>query len=209
MDMDLKPGFESTEQLWSPNPKILQKFADKHIIPFLKAGGIKEGDLCYDIGEYNPRIKYIAEQMGLEIETIDACDFNWNSWYDYDDSFTNIFAFEVVEHLQNPLFFMRELKAIMTENGSIYLIIPCNPRLLWHEMHFFEMDRKHFEKWILAPLKLKIVRYKKIYFFPSWKTYLIGFRPLWRVLTGKTNFRTFMRSLFYIQYAIYEVKNEE
>lgn len=210
MDMDLTPGFESTEQLWSPNPEILKKFVDNHIIPFLKEGGIEQDDICYDIGEYNPRVKYIAEQMGLEIKTIDTVDFNWDSLYSRCDYYCDrIFAFEILEHLQNPLFFMNELKENLTPNGSIYLIIPCNPMWLWHEMHFFEMGRKHFEKWILKPLGLKIVRYKKIYFIPTWKTYLIGFRPLWRVLTGKTNFRTFMRSLFYVQYAIYEVKREE
>lgn len=209
--MNTKPGYESTKQLWSPNPEILKKFADKHIIPFLKEGGIKEGDLCYDMGEYNPRIKYIAEQMKLNIETIDSQDFNWddNLFFSQNEQCDRIFAFEVVEHLQNPLLFMTEIKFALSDNGSIYLIIPCNPRPLWHDMHFFEMDRKHLEKWILAPLGLKIVRYKKIYFIASWKTYLIGFRPLWKVITGKTTFKDFMRSLFYIQYGIYEAKNEE
>lgn len=205
--MKTKPGYETTKHLWSPNPEILKKFADKHIIPFLKDGDIKGNGSCYDIGEYNPRIKYIAEQMGLDIRTLDAEDFNWCGIRARDCD--NIFAFEIVEHLQNPLFFMNELKKTLTKDGSIYVLIPCNPRLLWHEMHFFEMDRKHFEKWILAPLGLKIVRYKKIYFIASWRTYLIGFRPLWRVLTGKTSFKTFMRSLFYIQYFICEAKNEE
>lgn len=201
------PGYESTEQLWSPNPKLLQKFVDKHVIPFLKDGGIKEGDICRDMGEYNPRVKYISEQMKLCIHTIDSFDFNWHV-IDTGKCKT-IFAFEIVEHLQNPLFFMNELKKALRKDGSIYLIIPCNPRWLWHEMHFFEMDRKHFEKWILKPLSLEIVRYKKIWFFPSWKAYLIGIRPLLRLLTGKTNLRTFLRSLFYVQYAIYEAQNEK
>lgn len=208
--MKTRPGYETTEHLWSPNPEILKKFADKHIIPFLKESGVKEGDLCYDMGEYNPRIKYIAEQMGLQIETVDVPDFNWAfSTIASKGSSDIVFAFEIVEHLQNPLLFMDELKYNLSNSGSIYVIIPCNPRFLWHEMHFFEMDRKHFEKWILAPLGLKIVRYKKIYFIASWRAYLIGFRPLWRVLTGKTSFKDFMRSLFYVQYFICEVKNEK
>lgn len=206
--MNTKPGYESTEHLWSPNPEFVKKFVDKHIIPFLKEGGVKEHDLCYDMGEYNPRIKYLTEKMSLHIESIDNFDFNFDE-LDRLYECKTIFAFEILEHLQNPLFFMKELHLGLSDIGSIYLIIPCNPRWLWHEMHFFEMDKKHLEKWILAPLGLKIVRYKKIYFIASWKTYLIGIRPLWRVLTGKVSFRTFLRSLFYIQYAIYEVKREE
>lgn len=204
--MSKKPGYETTKQLWSPNPKYLKKFVDNHIIPFLTESGIKEGDLCYDIGEYNPRVEYIAERMRLKILTIDSDDFNWDKLVKRQCD--RIFAFEIVEHLQNPLFFMKELKKALSKDGSIYIIIPCNPRWLWHEMHFFEMDRKHFEKWILKPLDLNVERYKKIYFFPPWRTYLIGFRPLIKVLTGKTSFKDFMRSLFYVQYAIYEVKNE-
>ena len=205
--MKTKPGYETTKHLWSPNPEILKKFADKHIVPFLKEGGIKKDDVCYDIGEFNPRIKYTVNSMGLDIYTIDYDDFNWDKIAERQCGI--VFASEIVEHLQNPLFFMNELKKILAKDGSIYILIPCNPRFLWHEMHFFEMDRKHFEKWILAPLGLKIVRYKKIYFIASWRTYLIGFRPLWRVLTGKTSFKDFMRSLFYVQYFICEVKNEE
>lgn len=205
--MNTKPGYESTEHLWSSNEKFIKKFADKHIIPFLKEGGIEEGDLCYDIGEFNPRIMCIGEALDLEIESLEYGDFNWDKIK--EKSCGVIFAFEILEHLQNPLFFMRELRNALNEEGSIYLILPCNPKWLWHEMHFFEMDKKHLEKWILAPLELKIVRYKKIYFIANWKVYLIGFRPLWRVLTGKVSFKTFLRSLFYIQYYICEVKNEE
>ena len=205
-----KPGYETTESLWGPNEKYLEKFCNLHIIPFLKdsvimfGGGIKEGELCYDIGEYNPRIKYIAEKMNLEIKTIDKNDFNWDKIKERDCK--RIFAFEMFEHVQNPLFFMNELKKAVSNDGYIYVLLPCNPRWLWHERHFFEMNRKHFEKWILNPLDLRIVRYKKIWHVASWKAYLIGFRPLWRVLRGEVSFRTFLRSLLYVQWWICEIK---
>lgn len=205
--MNTGPGYETTEHLWSPNPEILKKFVDKHIIPFLKDGGIKERDLCYDVGEFNPRIKYIADEMILAIYTIDTKDFNWDKIRERQCE--RIFAFEIVEHLQNPLFFMNELKNALSKDGSIYFILPCNLRLLWHKAHFFEIDKNHFERWLVKPLGLKIVRYKKIYFVPSWRVYLVGFRPFFRSLTGKTTLKDFMRSLFYIQYFICEVKSEE
>lgn len=199
MDVN-KPGYETTKQLWSPNPKYLKKFVDKHIIPFLD---IKEGASCVDMGERNPRMEYIEKQLDIKVSTINKRDFNF-AILDRKSDVT--FALEIVEHLQNPLWFMRELKK-MTD-GSIYVLIPCNPKWLWHEMHFFEMNRKHFEKWILKPLELKIVRYKKIYFIANWRVYLIGLRPLIRVLTGKTTFKNFLRSFFYIQYAIYEIRKD-
>lgn len=199
--MDTKPGYETTHQLWSPNPKYLKKFVDKHIIPFLR-DRVKRGAVCLDMGEKNPRMEYLKQRLDLKVDQIERDDFNF-AVLPFKKANT-VFAFEIVEHLQNPLWFMHQLKQLT--DGAIYVIMPSNPRWLWHEMHFFEMGRKHFEKWILTPLGLKIVRYKKIIFIASWKAYLIGFRPLMRLLTGKTTFKNFIRSLFYIHYGIYEIR---
>ncbi len=104
--MDItKPGYETTKQLWSPDPKYLKKFVDKHIIPFLD---IKEGDRCVDMGERNPRIEYIQEKTGITVWTIDDKDFNFAILDGL--KIDVIFALEIVEHLQNPLWFMNELK---------------------------------------------------------------------------------------------------
>ena len=200
--MDVKkPGYETIEELWSSNPKYLKKFVDRKIIPFLD---IKDGAHCFDMGEKNPRMEYMRKRLDLDVLQVYGEDFNFSrlDWVIHDANV--VFAFEVIEHLQNPLWFMRELKKLT--DGSIYVIIPCNPWWLWHEKHFFEMDRKHFEKWILKPLDLKIVRYKKIIFIAAWRKYLIGFRPLARVLTGKTTIHDMLRSLFCIQWGIYEIR---
>jgi len=202
MDITKKPGYETTEELWSSSPKILRKFVDKKILPFIK---IRHWDACYcDIGEVNPRMEYIKEKLPIKVHQVDSEDFNfYNALRTGADV---VFAFEVIEHLQNPLFFVRELSRMISETGSIYVIMPCNPRWLWHKMHFNEMKKKHFEKWILKPLDLKIVRYKKIIFIASWRTYLIGFRPLFRLITGKTTMHNMLRSLLYIQWGIYEIR---
>ena len=206
MDEIKKPGYETTQELWSGNPKYLKKFVDKKIIPFLK---IKNEDYCYDMGEKNPRMEYIKErykdlQFEINVIQINLDDFNFDWIFSPFPEADIVFAFEIIEHLQNPLYFMSQLKKIT--DGSIYVIMPCNPRWLWHKMHFFEMNRKHFEKWILNPLDLKIIRYKKIIFVSSWKAYLIGFRPLIRLLTGKRTLNDLFRSLFAIQWGIYEIR---
>ncbi|MFX0181963.1 MAG: hypothetical protein ACFE95_02675 [Candidatus Hodarchaeota archaeon] len=202
-----KPGFETTESLWGPNKEYLEKFCNLHIIPFMEQGGIKKDDLCIDIGEYNPRIKYIEGTMGIKIKTIDKGDFNWDGLG--VTNLNTILALEMFEHVQNPLYFMREIKKALANNGSIYVLLPCNPRWLWHDRHFFEMDRKHFEKWILNPLKLKIIRYKKIWHVASWRAYLIGLRPLWRILSGKMSLKAFIRLLLYVQWWICEIKEDD
>jgi hypothetical protein len=202
MEIVKKPGYETTEQLWSPNPNYLKKFVDKKIIPFLL---VNPGDYCFDLGEANPRMEYLKKQMKLEVVQIDSEDFNFDTLP--SKTADVVFAFEVVEHLQNPLWFMNQLKKLV-DSGCIYIIIPENPKWLWHEMHFFEMDRKHFEKWLIKPLDLRINRHKKIIFIPSWKAYLIGFRPLFRLLTGKTTIYEMIRSLLYVQWRIYEIRKD-
>ena len=197
--MEMKPGYSTTEELWSPNEKNLKKFVDKNMIPFIF---VNPGDLCFDLGEANPRIKYLKERLNIKVEQIEADDFNFDELPDKKADV--VFAFEVVEHLQNPLWFMKQLKKLTDD--SIYIMYPCNPHWLWHPMHFHEMSKKHFEKWILKPLDLKIVRYKRITFVFTWRTYLIGFRPLIKLLTGKMTLQNMMRRFFYIQWRIYEIR---
>jgi len=199
MDITKKPGYETTEELWSPNPKYLKKFVDKVMLPFIN---VQLGAHCFDLGAANPRMEYIKERLNLKVDQIDSDDFNFDELPSRKAD--AVFCFEVIEHLQNPLWFMRELKK-MTD-GSIYVMFPCNPHWLWHPYHFNEMKKEHFEKWILNPLDLKIVRYKKITFVFAWRKYLIGFRPLIRLLTGKTTIHEMLRSLFYLQWGIYEIR---
>ena len=202
MEMIKKPGYETTEHLWSGNPKYLKKFVDKKIIPFLF---VNVGDFCFDLGEKNPRMEYLKSRLGLNVIQIDSEDFNFDELP--PKTADAVFVFEVIEHLQNPLWFVRELKKLI-DSGCIYAIIPENPRWLWHEMHFNEIRRKHFEKWILKPLDLRINRHKKIIFIPSCRAYLIGFRPFLRLITGKTTLRNMIRSLFYVQWRIYEIRKD-
>jgi len=196
--MDLKPGFETTTELWSCNKDHMKRFCDKHIIPFLR---IRNGANVLDFGEKNPRSQYLSEQLNLRIRQVEG---DFNSEHLFISPFEEVvFIFEVLEHLQNPLHFMDHFRVT---NYRIYVIMPCNPRWLWHEKHFFEMNRKHFEKWIVIPAGLKIVRYKKIISVTDWRVYFIGLRPLIRLLTGKTKFRDFLRAMFYVQYGIYEIR---
>ncbi len=199
--MDLKPGYETTEQLWSSNPQILRKFVDTKILPFVLY--YPHGGDFYDIGEKNPRMEYLKYcWQTIRVKQIDSGDFNFDELE--APKADGVFCFEVLEHLQNPLFFMKQLMKLTY--GHIYVLMPENPRWLWHPMHFMEMKKKHFERWILNPLDLRIVRQKKILFVSSWKVYLIGLRPLLKLIAGKIKFMDIIRSMFYVQWRIYEIR---
>ena len=136
-----------------------------------------------DIGELNSKMEYIKKELNISVKQIDY-DFN----FDYmAGHFNTIFCFEVLEYLQNPLFFMNQIKKILNDNGTLYLSSPSRPRFLWTKHHFFEMDRKHLYKWILEPLDFKIVRKKKIRINHHWTFYLSGFRLFFRIFFNYTN----------------------
>ena len=202
MDLIRKPGYETTEQLWSSNPQILQKFVITKILPFIIEGFFQSGNY-YDIGEKNPRMEFLKYCWRLiRIKQIDSGDFNFDELK--APKVDGVFCFEVLEHLQNPLFFMKQLMKLT--DGPIYVLMPENPRWLWHPMHFMEMKKKHFERWILNPLDLRIVRQKKILFVSSWKVYLIGLRPLLKLIAGEIKFMDIIRAMFYVQWRIYEIR---
>ena len=59
-----------------------------------------------DIGELNSKIEYIKKELNISVKQID-CDFNFDYLF---GNYNTIFCFEVLEHLQNPLFFMSQIK---------------------------------------------------------------------------------------------------
>ena len=195
-------GHNTTSELWNINYKRMHRFVNK-FIPLLN---VSRSDVCLDMGEYNPKIEYIKSRLNLDVIQVDNTDFNFDYFHGLYDVADVIFALEVVEHLQNPLHFMNQCKKCLKDGGSIYVTIPCNPKWLWCDGHYNEIPRKHFEKWILEPLKLKTVRYKRINFVHDWKGVFIGFRPFMRVLRGEDDWKSLLRKFLYFKYDFYEIK---
>lgn len=192
-------GHNTTDELWNIDFKRMRRFMDK-VIPFIEVTPKME---CTDMGEVNPKMEYLKEQLGIDVRQVTDIDFNFDRFYGKCDV---IFALEVVEHLQNPLFFMMNLRDKLNPNGSIYVTIPCNPRWLWMDGHYNEIPRKHFEKWILKPLGLKVVRYKRINFVHNWK--FTGVRPIIRMINGQESWKTMFRNILYFKYDLYEIKRD-
>jgi 2-polyprenyl-3-methyl-5-hydroxy-6-metoxy-1,4-benzoquinol methylase len=197
-----KIGHNTTDELWDINEARMKRYLRK-FIPFLK---VYRTDVCLDMGEYNPKMKHIKSELGLQVVQVDNLDFNFESFNGLHGIADVVFALEVVEHLQNPLHFMNQCKQCLRENGSIYVTIPCNPRWLWMDGHYNEIPRKHFERWILKPLGLKTVRYKRLNFVHDWKGLFIGVRPLLRVLRGEQHWKSLLRTVLYYKYDVYEIK---
>lgn len=196
------PGCQSQEDLWTVKQSRIKRYINNHVIPFLR---VKKGAVCMDVGEANPRMEYLKQATGLNVWNWDTPDLNFDT-LPFENRFDAIFAFDVLEHIQDCLHTVREMKKGLKPNGSIYVNLPNNARWLWGEEHYFEIPPKHFIKWIATPLGLEVVRQKRIIFVANWKAFFIGIRPLWRVLSGQTTWRSMARSMFCWRFYIVEVK---
>jgi len=138
-----------------------------------------------DMGCENAKSNYLANYFNVEIDQVDY-DFNFD--FPLPKKYDTILCLEVLEHLQNPLFFMKNVKNMLTPKGVLYLSTPSRFRFLWTEKHFFEMSQRHLRKWILAPLDLKIMRSKSrgMTFKRPWWFYFTGIRPLFRLFFDNT-----------------------
>lgn len=191
----LYPGF-SEDDLISQDKRIVKKLA-KIISNFI----IKKDGSYADIGSVNLKMEEIKRLLKIDVAQVVVNDFNFDSLP--TNLYDTIFCFEVLEHLQNPLFFLIQIKKMMKQDSVLYLSVPSKPKWLWTNHHFFEYDNKHLEKWLLIPAGFKIVRHKKFRLIRHWTVYLIGVRPLLSVF--KHGFKPLIRT-FYNRHNIYEVQ---
>lgn len=168
------------------NDYMPTKFYDR-IIDFINPVGA-----CADIGCKNPKMEYIKNKLNIRVHQINAYDFNDCNLSGY--KFDTIFFFEVIEHIQNPLHLMTQVKTMLKEGGTIYLSSPARPQFLWTEYHFHEMKPERLQKWIFEPCGLVVKRKEKLKVpYPFWK-FFPGIRPIFR--------------LFFTHTWIYELQNK-
>jgi len=207
MDKKLKPGYQSLKDLWTVKESRIRRYMDNHVIPFMLPGISKCGKYL-DVGEANPRMEYMKGRLGIEVDQFAPPDLNF-CMATKTDYYNAIFALDVLEHLQNCLLTVRELKKMLKKDGSLYVNLPENACWLWGDEHFFEYRKDHFIKWVIIPNGLRVERQKKIIFVANWKAFFIGIRPLMRIFLGISTWRSMARSMFCWNFRIYEIKKDE
>ena len=140
-----------------------------------------------DIGERNKKAIIIGKTFGMrEIYSfVDDCNFDpflyANTKYDL------ITCYEVLEHLTNPAFLLKNIVNLMHKDTVLFISTPGRPKWMWSDIHFHEIDRQRIEKWLFNEAGLEIVREGRInMYYPRWKMWL-GIRPLIRRYLCYTN----------------------
>lgn len=136
-----------------------------------------KGDLA-DCGETNPLKEEIEKVFNVKINSIDW-DFNWYI-NNYTVQYDVILAFEVLEHIYNPLMFLKQLEWLIKPGGIIYLSTPrVWPQWLRSEYHFHEIPTDRL-MWLFEEAGLKVIKKGKISLRGDWYHYIFGIRPFLR-----------------------------
>jgi len=173
------PGYNADVDLFSADRKTVARMVVE-LVKFIDPAHCL-GKGCADIGPVNPKMEILKTWLGLYVEQVNMPDFNFDSLSLFP-KFDVVFCFEVLEHLQNPLWFMREIERLLTPGGVLYLSMPSNPHFLRYPFHFHEIRHDMLQTWILEPLGLKIVRHRRFNFVNNWRSMFIGIRPLLRAI---------------------------
>lgn len=108
-----------------------------------------------------------------------------------------VFCFEVIEHLCNPLLFLRNLKRYVRDGTVIFVTIPNHLlRRHWRNMHYHEVDYKRFS-YLCAMAGYEIVHHEVRRLWPRLSD-ITGIRPFIRFITGYSWFISRTDRHFYL-----------
>jgi len=141
-----------------------------------------------DIGPANEFGRELAEFCRVEIVNTDG-DLDFDAWQPDrpapDGGFPMVFAFEVIEHMMNPLFFLVRLRRFCAPAARVFITYPLRPRFFWSDIHWHEIDRRRFH-FLVDQAGYEIVRYEERLLWREWSFYLTGLRPFLRLTLGRT-----------------------
>lgn len=150
-----------------------------------------------DIGERNKKVEILEDYLKVKFDPLTAEDFNFDDFEGQEagEKYDIITCFEILEHLQNPLFFMKNIVNRLDANGTIFLSTPSRPHMFYPSYHFHEMKPQHLINWIFSPLGLEIVKRGRLKINMRWSEHLKGIRPFLRLFINYTNIYQLKRSI--------------
>jgi SAM-dependent methyltransferase len=182
----MKPGYNQEVDIYSVDDRIC-----KSSLNFMKGSLNKDlSNLKFaDVGAKNKKSDFISANLNIVITQLIAEDFNFDDLVPDNgvEKFDVITCFEVIEHLQNPLFLMKQMTEKLKAGGIIFLSTPSRPRMFWPDYHFNEMNDKQLDKWIFSQAGMKIVKKDRLKIHLPMITYFTGIRPFMRLFINNTN----------------------
>lgn len=183
------------------NPKVtpINKITGRHIERLNQSIELLLKHCAYpatflSIGEPNLFDKEVAGGNEV-VNTTGDLDLNWKP--EKEGKFSRVLCFEVMEHLTNPLSFLRRLKKYTTSDSLVFVSIPNHLlRRHWRTLHFHEIDPVRFE-YLCEKSGWKIVDRVCYKYWPKLSD-ITGVRPFIRYITGYSWFISRTDRWFYV-----------
>ena len=157
------------------------KRAWKHRLAVIKqAIGHDISDLkSLDVGESN----LLGRKLGIRDNT--SGDLNWE-FITPSNNYDIVTCFEVLEHVMNPAFLMKNILEHLKPGGMCYLCTPIRRHIdpFYGRNHLTEYEPRKL-KILFDYVGFEMVAYKKFCLW-DWDFMFWGFRPFFRVLLQRT-----------------------
>ncbi len=167
------PTYVGHDELWSG--KAMSNI-QRRIKTVLKFCDVIKTPIA-DMGMFNPLAKAMEDYLLLPIDSVNY-DFDTEK-YSGEMKYGTVLCFEVLEHLFNPLFFLENLKDVMTDDGVLYLSVPGRIKLLWGPHHYHEPDDKRLG-WLFERAGFKVEKKGKAPAGGKLRYHLLGIRLFMR-----------------------------
>ncbi|MBX9891025.1 MAG: class I SAM-dependent methyltransferase [Chitinophagaceae bacterium] len=82
--------------------------------------------------------------LGASYFNVISGDLN-NKWPLSDTSFDFVYSLEVIEHIENPRFFIREITRVMKDSGYAFITTPNNTNLISRLFFLFKGQHRYFQ----------------------------------------------------------------
>lgn len=123
----------------------------------------------------------------LKVDEFAYWDLNWP--WPHNKKYKTIVSFEVLEHLQNPLLYLTEIRRHLENNGKLILTTP----VAFHHLLPVPLYRQHFKEYrrdeLITLMEMADLTVKRMERFSGY-TYLplkyIGIRPIIRLVRDRT-----------------------
>jgi len=133
--------FLKNNKSFAPNTKVLDLGCGTgEFIAELKERGCEVFGVDFD----REAIETAKNKFGLK----NVYPLSFEEFFKKQDlpKFDIITAFEVIEHLTNPLFFMSNVKGLLKDDGRVVLSTPCRERVL-PNLNNWDFPPHHFLRW--------------------------------------------------------------